>query len=152
MTNLLCCFVIWFIFQILLQLKWNGLDDFRLGTRLQRYIFLYVHLINDLGFWIWTYYLSYLDRKVGSWHALFDCTNWFHFDLFWCGSKASKMGLEILWNIICFFATAIWYLLISCLTKTESLENKFSFAPKNERKYFCISALAYKKRSNQKLV
>ena len=27
---------------------------------------------------------------------------------------------------------------------------KFSFAPKNERKYFCISALAYKKRSNQK--
>ena len=27
---------------------------------------------------------------------------------------------------------------------------KFSFAPKNERKYFCISALASKKRSNQK--
>ena len=27
---------------------------------------------------------------------------------------------------------------------------KISFAPKNERKYFCISALAYKKRSNQK--
>ena len=27
---------------------------------------------------------------------------------------------------------------------------KFSFAPKYERKYFCISALAYKKRSNQK--
>ena len=97
MTNLLCYFVIWFIFQILLQLKWNGLDDFRLGTRLQRYIFLYVHLINDHGFWIWTYYLSYLDRKVGSWHALFDCTNWFHFDLFWCGSKASKLELEILW-------------------------------------------------------
>ena len=57
------------------------------------------------------------------------------------------MGLELLWNIIYFFATAIWYLLISCLTKTESLENKFSFAPKNERKYFCISALAYKKHT-----
>ena len=27
---------------------------------------------------------------------------------------------------------------------------KFSFATKNERKYFCISALASKKRSNQK--
>ena len=25
---------------------------------------------------------------------------------------------------------------------------KFSFEPKIERKYFCISALAYKKRSN----
>ena len=27
---------------------------------------------------------------------------------------------------------------------------KFSFAPKNEQKYFCISGLASKKRSNQK--
>ena len=27
---------------------------------------------------------------------------------------------------------------------------KFSFAPKNKRKYFCNSALASKKRSNQK--
>ena len=27
---------------------------------------------------------------------------------------------------------------------------KFTFAPKTEQKYFCISALAYKKRSNQK--
>ena len=27
---------------------------------------------------------------------------------------------------------------------------KFAFAPKNEQKYFCTSALAYKKRSNQK--
>jgi hypothetical protein len=27
---------------------------------------------------------------------------------------------------------------------------EFSFAPKNERKYFCISALASKKRSSQK--
>ena len=27
---------------------------------------------------------------------------------------------------------------------------KFSFAPKNKRKYFRISALAYKKMSNQK--
>ena len=27
---------------------------------------------------------------------------------------------------------------------------KFSFAPKNERKYFCISALDSKKKSNQK--
>ena len=27
---------------------------------------------------------------------------------------------------------------------------KFSFAPKNGQKYFCISALAYKKGSNQK--
>ena len=27
---------------------------------------------------------------------------------------------------------------------------KFSFAPKNGQKYFCISALAYKKWSNQK--
>ena len=27
---------------------------------------------------------------------------------------------------------------------------KFSFALKNEQKHFCISGLAYKKRSNQK--
>ena len=27
---------------------------------------------------------------------------------------------------------------------------KFSFTPKNGRKYFCISALAYRKRSNKK--
>ena len=29
---------------------------------------------------------------------------------------------------------------------------KFSFAPKNKHKYFCISTLASKKRSNQKIV
>ena len=29
---------------------------------------------------------------------------------------------------------------------------KFSFAPKNEQKYFFMSALAYKKRSNKKVV
>ena len=29
---------------------------------------------------------------------------------------------------------------------------KFAFAPKNEQKYFCTSALAYKKRSNQKSI
>ena len=28
--------------------------------------------------------------------------------------------------------------------------SRFSFEPKDERKYFCISDLAYKKRSNQK--
>ena len=27
---------------------------------------------------------------------------------------------------------------------------KFSFAPKNQQKYFCISALVYKERSNKK--
>ena len=36
------------------------------------------------------------------------------------------------------------------VSKSRKQILKFSFAPKNERKYFCISALAYKKRSNQK--
>ena len=33
--------------------------------------------------------------------------------------------------------------------KSQKQILKFSFAPKNERKYFSTSALAYKKRSNQ---
>ena len=36
------------------------------------------------------------------------------------------------------------------VSKSRNQILKFSFEPKNERKYFCISALAYKKRSNQK--
>ena len=36
------------------------------------------------------------------------------------------------------------------VSKSQKQFLKFSFAPKNERKHFCISALAYKKRSNQK--
>ena len=36
------------------------------------------------------------------------------------------------------------------VSKSRKQILKFSFAPKNERKHFCISALAYKKRSNQK--
>ena len=36
------------------------------------------------------------------------------------------------------------------VSKSRKQILKFSFAPKNERKYFFISALAYKKRSNQK--
>ena len=40
-----------------------------------------------------------------------------------------------------------------CFVKVSKSQKKiliFSFEPKNEQKYFCISALAYKKRSNQK--
>ena len=39
------------------------------------------------------------------------------------------------------------------LSKGKLISNGlfFSFAPKNERKYFCISALASKKWSNQKI-
>ena len=36
------------------------------------------------------------------------------------------------------------------VSKSRKQILKFSFEPKNQRKYFCISALAYKKRSNQK--
>ena len=35
------------------------------------------------------------------------------------------------------------------VSKSQKQILKFSFEPKNERKYFCISALASKKRSNQ---
>ena len=36
------------------------------------------------------------------------------------------------------------------VSKSRKQISKFSFEPKNERKYFCISALASRKRSNQK--
>ena len=36
------------------------------------------------------------------------------------------------------------------VSKSQKQILKFSFEPKNERKYFCTSALASKKRSNQK--
>ena len=36
------------------------------------------------------------------------------------------------------------------VSKSRKQILKFSFEPENERIYFCISALAYKKRSNQK--
>ena len=36
------------------------------------------------------------------------------------------------------------------VSKSQKQILKFSFEPKNEQKYFCISALASKKRSNQK--
>ena len=36
------------------------------------------------------------------------------------------------------------------VSKSQKQISKFSLEPKNERKYFCISALASKKRSNQK--
>ena len=42
---------------------------------------------------------------------------------------------------------------VSTSTKGQLISKglfKFSFAPKNEQIYFCISALASKKRSNQK--
>ena len=42
------------------------------------------------------------------------------------------------------------FLILCCLCFIEFIQFKFSFAPKNEWKYFCISALGYKKRSNQK--
>ena len=94
---MLFCNLIYFSNPFAIEMKWPGW--FQIRNKIAD-IYFSVHLINDHGFWIWTNYLSYLDRKVGSWHALFDCTNWFHFDLFWCGSKASKMGLEILWSLI----------------------------------------------------
>ena len=36
------------------------------------------------------------------------------------------------------------------ISKSQKQILKFSFEPKNKQKYFCISALASKKRSNQK--
>ena len=36
------------------------------------------------------------------------------------------------------------------VSKSRKQILKFSLEPKNERKYFCISDLVYKKRSNQK--
>ena len=37
------------------------------------------------------------------------------------------------------------------VSKSRKQILKFSFEPKNEQKYFCISALVSKKRSNQKI-
>ena len=34
--------------------------------------------------------------------------------------------------------------------KGQLISEEFSFAPKNEIKYFCTSTLPYKKRSNQR--
>ena len=45
-----------------------------------------------------------------------------------------------------------WQHIMICLKVSNSQKQilKFSFEPKIEQKYFCISAIASKKRSNQK--
>ena len=46
----------------------------------------------------------------------------------------------------------LWKPQISSIKISKSRKQilKFSFEPKNEQKYFCMSDLAYKRRSNQK--
>ena len=58
-------------------------------------------------------------------------------------------------NTIWYFVTYIYKPDIRTLAPTKVSKSrkqilKFSFEPKNERKHFCISGLASKKRSNQK--
>ena len=49
------------------------------------------------------------------------------------------------------FTRSVFSTFVPCLKVSKSRKQNFKFAPKtNEQSFFCISALAYKKRSNQK--
>ena len=61
-----------------------------------------------------------------------------------------KNPLCVIWSIVHHRHTSTLYFYLKKVGKSRKQILKFSFEPKNEQKHFCISALAYKKWSNQK--